>query len=74
MSHGIASNKTLTIHTIQHLLNKTMAKRDYEDDPEEYWECRKWAEDQDATDKLDRWERQNPNHVYGQREPKEPNG
>lgn len=51
-----------------------MAKRDYEDDPEEYWECRKWAEDQDATDKLERWEKQNPNHVYGQREPKDPNG
>lgn len=48
-----------------------MAKSDYYDDPESYWEDKRWAEEQDAKDKLARWERQNPNHVYGQREPRE---
>jgi hypothetical protein len=47
-------------------------RKDYYDDPEDYWEHKRWAEDQDANDKLSRWERQNPNHVYGQSEPKPP--
>jgi hypothetical protein len=49
-----------------------MAKRDYYNDPEEYWrdkEEREWA---DAKERLERWEKQNPNHVYGQPEPKPP--
>ena len=49
-----------------------MARRDYYDDPEEYWrdkEEREWA---DAKERLERWEKQNPNHVYGQREPQPP--
>ena len=68
---GMQSSNTLTIRTTQHLLNKIMRK-DYYDDPEDYWQYRKWAEEQDANDTLSRWERQNPNHVYGQSEPKPP--
>jgi hypothetical protein len=49
-----------------------MAKKDYFDDPEDYWrdkEEREWA---DAKERFQQWEKRNPNHVYGQSEPKPP--
>ena len=49
-----------------------MSKKDYEDDPEAYWQDKAWKKEQDGKERLERWERQNPNHVYGQSEPKPP--
>jgi hypothetical protein len=49
-----------------------MAKRDYYDDPESYWEDKAWNKEQDGKNQLEHWERNNPNHVYGQSEPKPP--
>jgi hypothetical protein len=47
-----------------------MAKRDYYD-PEEYWREKEDRKESDGRERMERWERENPNHVYGQREPKE---
>jgi hypothetical protein len=49
-----------------------MAKRDYYDDPEEYWREKADRKEQDGIERRERWERENPNHVYGQPEPKPP--
>jgi len=49
-----------------------MARRECYDDPEQYWLDKKERELADAKDRLERWERENPNHVYGQSEPKPP--
>jgi hypothetical protein len=49
-----------------------MAKRDYYDDPEEYWRDKEDRDERDGIDRLQQWERRNPNHVYGQSEPKPP--
>lgn len=49
-----------------------MAKRDYYDDPESYWEDRADRKEQAGIERRERWEKQNPNHVYGQPEPKPP--
>lgn len=49
-----------------------MAKRDYYDDPEEYWREREDRKEQDGIERRERWERENPNHVYGQSEPQPP--
>jgi hypothetical protein len=43
-----------------------MAKKDYYDDPEEYWRDKQDQEERDGRESMQRWERQNPNHVYGQ--------
>ena len=47
-----------------------MAKRDYYDDPEQYWRDKTERKEQDGTERMERWERENPNHVYGQPTPK----
>ena len=49
-----------------------MAKQDYYDDPEEYWRDKDEREWNDGIERRERWERENPNHVYGQPEPKPP--
>lgn len=49
-----------------------MPKSEYYDDPESYWAEIEWRKEQDGKERLERWERQNPNHVYGQSEPKPP--
>ena len=49
-----------------------MAKRDYYNDPEEYWREKADRKEQDGIERRERWERENPNHVYGQPEPKPP--
>ena len=49
-----------------------MAKSDYHEDPEQYWKDKEERELSDARERLQRWERQNPNNVYGQREPQPP--
>jgi hypothetical protein len=49
-----------------------MAKKDYYGDPEEYWRDKEERELSDAKERLERWEKQNHNHVYGQSEPKPP--
>ena len=49
-----------------------MAKSDYFNDPEQYWRDKEERKEQDNSDRLKTWERQNPNHVYGQSEPKPP--
>ncbi len=43
-----------------------MRKKDYYDDPESYWQEIADRKEQDGKEKLERWERENPNHVYGQ--------
>ena len=48
-----------------------MAKRDYYDHPEEYWREKEERDLSDAKERLERWEKQNPNHFYGQPTPKE---
>ena len=49
-----------------------MAKEDYFNDPESYWENKADRKEQEGKDRLQHWERHNPNHVYGQSEPKPP--
>ena len=49
-----------------------MSKRDYYDDPESYWEEKEYRKETDGIECRERWERENPNHVYGQSEPKLP--
>lgn len=49
-----------------------MAKRDYYDDPESYWADKADRQERDGIERRERWEKQNPNHVYGQSEPKPP--
>jgi hypothetical protein len=49
-----------------------MAKEDYFDDPEQYWRDKAERKEQDGKDRREHWERHNPNHVYGQSEPKPP--
>jgi len=49
-----------------------MAKSDYYDDPEAYWEERKDRKEQDGKEALQRWERQNPHLPYGYRIPSYP--
>jgi hypothetical protein len=48
-----------------------MAKRDCYDDPEEYWNEKEYRKESDGIERRERWERENPNHVYGQPTPKE---
>jgi hypothetical protein len=48
-----------------------MAKKDYYDDPEEYWRDKQDQKERDGRERMQRWERQNPNHVYGHPTPKE---
>jgi hypothetical protein len=45
-----------------------MPKSEYYDDPESYWEEKKERQESDGKERLERWERRNPNHVYGQSE------
>jgi hypothetical protein len=42
-----------------------MSKKDYKDDPEQYWKDKEERELDDAKEKLNRWERENPNWPYG---------
>jgi len=42
-----------------------MSKKDYEDDPEQYWKDKEERELDDAKEKLTRWEKENPNWPYG---------
>ncbi len=46
------------------ILERTM-KNNYEHDPESYFEDKHDREEQDAQEKLTRWERENPNWPYG---------
>ena len=48
-----------------------MAKRDYYDDPEAYWKDKGDRKEQDGIERWEQWERENPNHVYGQPTPKD---
>ena len=48
----------------QHLPKRKM-KRDYEDDPEQYWRDKEERKEQDGQEKLNRWEKENPNWPYG---------
>jgi len=48
-----------------------MAKKDYYDDPEEYWRDKQDQKERDGRESMKRWERQNPNHVYGHPTPRE---
>lgn len=48
-----------------------MAKKDYYDDPEEYWAEKEDRKERDGTEKRERWEKENPNHVYGHPTPKQ---
>jgi hypothetical protein len=49
-----------------------MPKSQYYDDPESYWQEKKERKEADGKERLERWERQNPNHVYGQSELRPP--
>ena len=42
-----------------------MSKKDYEDDPEAYWQEIADRKEQDGKEKLTHWERENPNWPYG---------
>jgi hypothetical protein len=42
-----------------------MSKKDYEDDPEQYWKDKEDRELSDAKEKLTRWEKENPHWPYG---------
>lgn len=48
-----------------------MAKRDYYDDPEDYWNEKEFRKESNGIEMRERWERENPNYVYGQPTPKE---
>jgi hypothetical protein len=45
-------------------------KQEFEDDPEGYWELKRDREEQDGRDRLEAWERENPNLPYGYTPPK----
>jgi len=64
----------ILLHAAQTITRRSnnMAKSDYHDDPEQYWRDKEERELSDAKERIERWERQNPNHVYGQREPQPP--
>jgi hypothetical protein len=49
-----------------------MAKSDYYDDPESYWKDKADRKEANGIERRERWELENPNHVYGQSEPKPP--
>ena len=46
-------------------LPKRKMKKDYEDDPEQYWKDREDRELSDSKEKLTRWEKENPHWPYG---------
>ena len=46
-------------------------KSDFHDDPEGYWQEKKEREEADGKERLERWEKQNPNLPYGYYVPKE---
>ena len=57
--------------SFKHKFLKVMAKKDYYDDPEEYWAEKEDRKERDGTEKRERWEKENPNHVYGHPTPKQ---
>jgi hypothetical protein len=40
-------------------------KKDYEDDPEEYWNEIRERKEERGRERLSEWEKRNPNQVYG---------
>jgi hypothetical protein len=42
-----------------------MSKKDYQDHPEEYWREKEERDLSDAKERLERWEKQNPQWPYG---------
>lgn len=47
-------------------------KKDYYNDPEAYWQEIESRKEENGQERMRRWEKENPNHVYGQSEPKPP--
>lgn len=46
-------------------IRTTNMKKDYEDDPEEYWREKQDRKDSNGQEIIDRWERENPHVPYG---------
>ena len=67
---GMISNDQLQHSNTSGINN--MAKEDHFNDPESYWQEKSDRKEADGIERRERWERHNPNHVYGQSEPKPP--
>lgn len=40
-------------------------RKDYENDPESYWQNKEERKEQEGKEKVERWEKENPNWPYG---------
>jgi hypothetical protein len=63
-NNQILSESIESIQKQPHLPKRKM-KKDYEDDPEAYWQDKADRKEQDGKEKLNRWEKENPNWPYG---------